>query len=476
MRISSPLSSPAMSASYLTEPLLRFAHEGLHENPKSGIARYGPLSYSSARMSVHPDQVRVGLIGTAETAEACTRWLQMIGKGVAGDARNPEFPGFEANRGFYSELRFSPNWNELFTQTEVRQVLAVSGQRARFEALEMLIDEKLRLLSDRDSAPQYVIVGLPDEIVQRCRVANYTDKTIGRVHRDLRRAIKSIAMKYRMPTQLLSQGTIDGRDTTPLARIAWNFCTGLYFKAGGTPWGPEGLPAGTCYVGVGFYKPLGDAINTMQASLVQAFDEHGEGLVLRGHDFEWDPAKQGSRSPHLSHNQAGDLIEKVLTRYTAEMKQSPRRVVIHKTSRYWPDERSGFQAALGARVESFDLLALERQSNVRLLTTATYPPLRGTRFSVGDIDFVYTTGFVASLGEYHGVHVPSPIRVADHVHQDTPREDLLREVLTLTKMNWNWAGFGMKMPITLRFSELVGDVLREVPPDREPLPQFKYYV
>jgi hypothetical protein len=158
------------------------------------------------------------------------------------------------------------------------------------------------------------------------------------------------------------------------------------------------------------------------------------------------------------------------------MKQSPRRVVIHKTSRYWPDERSGFQAALGARVESFDLLALERQSNVRLLTTATYPPLRGTRFSVGDIDFVYTTGFVASLGEYHGVHVPSPIRVADHVHQDTPRENLLREVLTLTKMNWNWAGFGMKMPITLRFSELVGDVLREVPPDREPLPQFKYYV
>jgi len=29
----------------------------------------------------------------------------------------------------------------------------------------------------------------------------------------------------------------------------------------------------------------------MQTSLVQAFDEHGEGLVLRGHDFDWTPTR-----------------------------------------------------------------------------------------------------------------------------------------------------------------------------------------
>jgi len=36
-----------------------------------------------------------------------------------------------------------------------------------------------------------------------------------------------------------------------------------------------------------------------------------------------------------------------------------------------------------------------------------------------------------------------------------------------------WLGYG---PITIKFSELVGDVLREIPPDREPLPQFKFYI
>ncbi len=77
---------------------------------------------------------------------------------------------------------------------------------------------------------------------------------------------------------------------------------------------------------------------------------------------------------------------------------------------------------------------------------------------------------------YHGVHVPSPLQIADHVGQDASREQLLRGVLTLTRLNWNSAQMGGLEPITTRFSRRVGDVQREVPRDREPLPQFKVYV
>jgi hypothetical protein len=62
------------------------------------------------------------------------------------------------------------------------------------------------------------------------------------------------------------------------------------------------------------------------------------------------------------------------------------------------------------------------------------------------------------------------------VGYDTPREVLLREILILTKMNSNSAGFAGLMPITLRFSRLVGDIMREIPSDREPLPNFKFYM
>mgnify|MGYP005847462945 FL=1 len=154
----------------------------------------------------------------------------------------------------------------------------------------------------------------------------------------------------------------------------------------------------------------------------------------------------------------------------------PRRVVIHKTSRYWPGERDGFTSVLTGRVAEYDLMALSPQSVVRLITASKYPPLRCTRFSVGDLDYLYTTGFIAALNEFHAMHVPSPLQIADHVGQDTPRRTLLWEVLALTKMNWNSAQFGGLLPITLRFSRLVGDIMREIPPDRDPLPQFKYYM
>jgi hypothetical protein len=46
-------------------------------------------------------------------------------------------------------------------------------------------------------------------------------------------------MKYKFPTQFLDQKTFEFRDPDNPAKIAWNFFTGLYFKAGGSPWGPK---------------------------------------------------------------------------------------------------------------------------------------------------------------------------------------------------------------------------------------------
>jgi hypothetical protein len=420
--------------------------------------------------------VRVGLIGTAETMERSQRWLETNAGGIAGDEKHPEFPGFQTDRGFLSGLEFDDGWNEQLTQTEVKDLVGVKAQRDRFELAIQLFDSKLRLLAERDYPPQYVVLALPNEVVYRCGVAEYHDRELGAVHRDLRRALKATAMKYRIPTQLLRQPTMEGEDEDHPSKIAWNFFTGLYFKAGGIPWGPHGLGPGTCYVGISFYRPLGTKAPTMQTSLVQAFDEHGDGLVLRGHPFDWDPSETGSRSPHLTEEQTSELIAMVLSRYQQEMKQIPQRVVVHKTSRYWPAERKGFDTILSKRVSRYDLVALQPQSVVRLITTSKYPPLRGTRFGVGDLDFLYTTGFIAALNEYHAMHVPSPLQIADHVGQDTSREMLLREVLALTKMNWNSAHFGGLLPITLKFAKLVGEIMREIPHDREPLPQFKFYM
>jgi len=468
------LTPPGIVSAYLPEPLLRFADDGLHIDPKAGIARYGPRSLTSTGR--HPRQLRVGLIGPAEQMENARAWLETCAQGVNGDAKNPEFPGWMPDRGFFSVLEFADSWNEQIGQAELRATLETRSQKDRFEAMLALLEGKLRTLAERDNPPEYIVIALTDEIVARAGSADYKDGDAGMVHRDLRRALKAAAMKYRIPTQIQRAPTIDGRDRTPASRIAWNFFTAMYCKAGGYPWSPHGLTPGTCYVGIGFYKPLGTRFPSMQTSLIQAFDEHGEGLVLRGHDFDWDPNKTGSRSPHLSADDANQLITMVLDQYQKVMHQTPTRVVVHKTSRYWPDERDGFRTAIESRLQRYDLIALEPQSAVRLIPTSKYPPLRGTRFTIGDLDFLYTTGFIAALGEFHGVHVPAPLQVADHIGQDTPREVLLKEVLALTKLNWNSATLGGLLPITIKFSRLVAEIMREIPADREPLPQFKFYI
>jgi len=473
--VSNVTTVPVIRCQYLGEPDLEFADGRLHVDPKLGISRFGPKSYSPRKH--HPSNIRVGFIGSGETIAATRDWMTKTAKGIVGDEKHPEFPGFMADRGFFSQLEFDNDWNGQVYQGEITDLLNIRRSRHRFETLLSILDQKLNALSKKDQPPQYVVIALPDEVYRKCRVTNYRDKELGGIHRDLRRAFKAIAMKYQIPTQFLRQQTIDGREKDHPSKVAWNFFTGLYFKAGESPWGPTGLIPGTCYIGIAFYRALGSMNSTLHASMVQAFDERGDGLVLRGPDeIDWNPAKEGSRSPHLNKEQAAKLIGYVLDRYAEEMHQTPQRVVIHKSSAFWTDEKTGFEQALRNRVRQSDMLSLDtRQSVVRLIAAALYPPLRGTRFMVGDVDYLYTTGFISELGQFHSLHVPSPVRIADHIGQDTPRETLLREILVLTKMNWNSSRLGGKSPITLRFSDLVGEIMREIPPDREPMPQYKFY-
>ena len=182
------------------------------------------------------------------------------------------------------------------------------------------------------------------------------------------RPFSEMAMEFVKPTQILRETTTGrivsaARDLDHQSRIAWNLFTGLYFKVDGLPWGPTGLAQATCFVGISFFRPFG-SISTLRTSVVQAFDENGEGLVLRGHDFHWDDQAQG-RAPHLDADSANRLVQMVLSRYTDERKQPPQRVVVHKSSRFEPAEREGFESALRT-IRQYDLVALSPVSDVRL--------------------------------------------------------------------------------------------------------------
>jgi hypothetical protein len=476
-----PLKAPQTSTFWLPEPELSYAGGKTHSDPKVGIALYGPRSLNTSR---HKKEVHIGFIGMGEGVEKAQEFFQTCAEGVDGDVEDKEgkiehkhtpFPGCDAEAGFRCDLRMSPDLIETITQQEKREINRIKIERQKFEALLSLFQDKMTLLKDKDHPLDYITVVLPKDLYDACRVVEYLEPKVGLIHRDLRRAFKAMAMKSQKPTQILQETTAAGisrkdKKLDHKSKIAWNLFTGLYFKIDGLPWGPVGLPPSSCFIGISFFRPLG-SVSTLRTSVAQAFDENGEGLILRGHDFEWDEDKYG-KSPHLPAEMSKSLIEMVLKRYDQERKQPPQRVVVYKSSRYEPDELEGFQDALEG-IGKYDLVALSPTSNVRLVRAGEYPPLRGTSFTIGDVSYLYTSGYLPEPGEYPHGHVPSPLQIADHVG-DTSRKELMREIMILTKMNWNSADYAGLLPIPLRFSRLVGDILKEV--DGEPETKYKYYM
>jgi hypothetical protein len=465
------LTSPRLSTDWLEEPRLLFANDKVHPDPKTGIPLYGPRSLGTSR---HKNEIHIGFIGTSQSVDRGKQFYRKCSDGIDGDDQHEPFPGCRSDLGFRSELRIEDKLTELISRQESEGILGLKRSRERFENLLQLLQQKMIVLTQRDYPLDYVVLVLSPELYKKCRTTDYFEKGKGRIHRDLRLAFKAMAMQYHKPTQILRETTTGLTDSRQKldheSVIAWNLFTGMYFKVDGLPWGPTGLLPASCHVGISFFRPLGES-STLRASVVQAFDENGDGLVLRGHRFHWDD-KQG-KSPHLSAQMADDLISMVLERYKQERNQLPQRVVVHKTSGFEPDEQKGFESAL-AKVQRYDLISLCPTSQSRLLRAGKYPPLRGTSFGIGDVTNLYTSGYIPTLGRFPHGHVPSPLRIGDHIG-DTAIRSLMQEIMVLTKMNWNSANFSGLWPITLRFSRLVGEVLREIG-DREPEPKYKFYM
>ena len=253
------LAVPRTSTAWLDEPNLLFAGGRQHPDPKTGIPLYGPRSLGSSR---HKQEIHVGFIGTSESVDHAQQFYRSCCEGIAGDDDHAPFPGCQSDRGFRCDLRMDQSLVELISRQESQQILGIKKSRERFENLLQLLHQKMLLLTQRDHPLDYVVLVLPQDLYLKCRTTNYMEK--GRsFHRDLRLAFKAMAMQFEKPTQILLESTTGLTDSRRRldheSVIAWNLFTGMYFKIDGLPWGPTGLPPASCYIGVSFFRPLGES-------------------------------------------------------------------------------------------------------------------------------------------------------------------------------------------------------------------------
>ena len=104
------------------------------------------------------------------------------------------------------------------------------------------------------------------------------------------------------------------------------------------------------------------------------------------------------------------------------------------------------------------------------------PVLRGTCRKIDDkAGLLWGSGFKPRIATYDGWETPVPLRI-DVQHGDAPIERVAQDIFGLTKLNYNACHLGESQPVTVKFSDAVGEILISNPTVSDRKPQFKFYI
>ena len=277
---------------------------------------------------------------------------------------------------------------------------------------------------------------------------------------DLHSIIKILGMKFNIMTQLVKPSTLEFKTGEDKVTLAWNLSVSLYYKAKGIPWKFSEFEDNVCYVGISFFRNFSELSVSMNTSMAQVFLSSGDSFILRGESFEFE-RKNNDLVPRLDKKNAQNLTNKVLEFYHRHRNHYPSRLVIHKTSNFYEDEIEGIYNNK-ANLQNIDMITIDSTTKVRLYRQSNYPVMRGTLLSSEDLQecILYSVGLIPSYKTYPGMRIPNPIKI----RQFSCNSDIkliCKEILTLSRLDWNNIKFCHRLPVTIEFPRKVGKILSE---------------
>lgn len=460
------------------EPLLEFGDGGQHPDPRQGLREYGPLQPLSG------DEVRVGVIGTDETVAGFTEFLAETGRGIESGNKlllnlNPDFPGLGNQNPFRCKFVVPDGATATLTRRQVNEIREIGRHDLAVERAVELIAAQITALTESGAKPDVIVLALPIPLIEKLVNARAegvgepddedgSDETLN--FRDL---LKARTLHLAVPSQIVWPDTWDdaakiprkikrdsNRQTQLKATRAWNLLNALYYKAGKVPWRlmPDLAEYRTSYLGIGFYRDLDG--QQLWTSTAQMFDERGRGLILRGARAQ---TESRGRHPYLTVSDAEELVSQSIAAYKAHHRHVPARLVVLKTSRFRSEEADGIEAALSkSDIDMSDLVWVQESSPIAIFRDGNYPVLRGTFVDLDGKGLLYTRGSVPYYGTYPGLRVPRPLLLVPHTGSDSNIQTIARDVLALTKVNWNTTQFDQKLPAPIKAAREVGRILKHV--------------
>ncbi len=441
-----------------------------HPHPLRGLAQFGP--YSKRLLGSALSTIRLATVtpaGDSAKLAGLVEELAASHKPRERPAYLPKFPGFAEV--FGAQLALSGTSARLELPADLDQAIQrdPDPHRALAEALGRAIGQLHQVRSNFDVAMIY----LP---------SRWEAAFTGRADEDfdLHDYVKAIAASRDLPTQIVRQD--QALDYFCRCSVGWRLGIALYAKAGGTPWKLADMQPDTAYIGLSYaLRPDSLGLPRFVTCCSQVFDADGGGLEFIAYQAE--VATIEGDNPFLSRADMRAVMARSARLYQdRHAGQLPRRLVVHKTTPFKDDEIDGcFDAWSAARSREIELLQVQSSSawrGVRLMEPRgsgerrsrpdPYPIHRGTMVHLSGTEVLLwvqgnaptAVGSANFFKEQRGI--PRPLLLTRHAGQG-PASQFCREVLALSKMNWNNDSLYDFLPTTLDYAHILARTLKRMP-------------
>jgi len=502
------------------EPQLEFGFKQATPHPKDGLFLYGPHGKNRKTRDI-----RIGVVGTNDGIKYFKAWASDLkkrievpppGKGEKKDRFHlANFPGIAEAFGItFNEEEFATL--SIDPKAIEEASLIVNLHEAVKKVVQLYVTRLRKYHANEERAIDVWVLVVPELIFERCRpsakrtglpmlrgdfgkkqrqrsdlplLGDLIDHAVEDIfddapdfHRQVKAGLLTLS-----PSQILRETTLAPqefknsagypiRQLQDRATVAWNLATGLYYKTqAAPPWKLADVRPGVCYVGL-VYKNLPNDPNDHVCCAAQMFLSEGDGVVFRGANGPW---KTADYEYHLQPPAAKDLIGKVLSTYKEKHGTVPKELFIHGQTSFNDEEWAAFEAAAPRGTNVVGVRIKSTRGETKLFRDGDYPVLRGTAMLLDERNaYLWTTGYAPQLNTYIGPETPNPlfITVLRSKKDMLDIKTVLADIMGLTKINYNSCNFNDGLPVTVRFANMVGEVLTmRSAKDAERQP-FKFYI
>jgi hypothetical protein len=444
-----------------TEPYLQFGRGGKSRHPITGlISSGGPYETFNELLHSHRS-IRVGVVCQVGHEQQLAQFLNRFNQQLAVDRGDDndyvvDFPGFETAFGCCLEIPApsDPAW--------VNCQIACEG--AAVDVNRRITSELTLVVRRLSSSGQIDVVLLYIPSAWK----PFESVTAGVTSLNLHDQVKAFCVQHHIRSQLLREEKVLNERS---ARIYWWLSLAFFTKSLRVPWSLADAPSNVVYAGIGYsFNPL---LKTRRivTGCCHVYDSAGLGLRFRLGELEKPIWKRDEflpqTNPHMSRDDAYRLGIRTRQLFFESHSDVPDRVLVCKQTPFLNDEVEGLLSALQG-INHVDLLTVQFDGAWRFCAfdprkvtdkNATsfahgFPIRRGSGVLLDSRSFLlWLHGNVIGtnvknerFGYFQGKsRIPTPVRVTRY-SGDTEIETLSRDLMGLTKMDWNTFALYRKLP------------------------------